>query len=93
MTYDVPFLRHMTSNKTYNCCIFSNFVNSEPIDLKIGTHIDLTCTIYQIKNGTNKNKKTRISMATKYHIIKHRAFLKTLCSIWHSGPWADNARN
>ena len=42
------FLRHVTSNKTYNCCIFSNFVNSEPIDLKIGTHIDLTCTIYII---------------------------------------------
>ena len=41
MTYDVPFLRHVTSNKIYNCCIFSNFVNSEPIDLKIGTHIDL----------------------------------------------------
>ena len=48
MTYDVPFLHHVTSNKTYNCCIFSNFVNSEPIDLKIGTHIDLTCTIYII---------------------------------------------
>ena len=41
-------LRHVTSNKIYNCCIFSNFVNSEPIYLKIGTHIDLTCTIYMI---------------------------------------------
>ena len=59
MTYDVPFLRHVTSNKTYDCCIFSNFVNSEPIDLKIGTHIDLTCTIYHIKNCTNKNNVTR----------------------------------
>ena len=49
MTYDVPFLRRVTSNKIYNCCIFSNFVNSEPINLKIGTHIDLTCTIYHIK--------------------------------------------
>ena len=66
MTYDVPFLRHVTSNKIYNCCIFSNFVNSEPIDLKIGTHIDLTCTIYNIKNCTNKNNITRITMATKY---------------------------
>ena len=76
MTYDVPFLRHVTSNKTYNCCIFSNFVNSEPIDLKIGTHTDLTCTIYHIKNRTNKNNITRISMANKYHILKHRAFFK-----------------
>ena len=78
MTYDVPFLRHVTSNKTYNFCIFSNFVNSEPIDLKIGTHIDLTYTIYHIKNRTNKNNITRISMATKYHIIKHRVFFKNV---------------
>ena len=83
MTYDVPFLRHVTSNKTYNCCIFSNFVNSEPIDLKIGTHIDLTCTIYHIKNCTNKNNITRITMATKYPIIKHRAFFKTLIAAYH----------
>ena len=46
--------------------------------LKIGTHIDLTCTIYHIKHCTNKNNVTRISMATKYPIIKHRAFFKTL---------------
>ena len=59
MTYDVPFLRHVTSNKTYDCCLFSNFVNSELIDLKIGTHIDLTCTIYHIKNCSNKNNVQR----------------------------------
>ena len=93
MTYDVPFLRHVTSNKTYNFCIFSNFVNSEPIDLKIGAHIDLTCTIYHIKKRTNNNNIARIAIATKYHITKHGAFFKTLCSIWHTGPWADNARN
>ena len=68
MTYDVPFLRHVTSNKTYNVAYFLTFVNSEPIDLKIGTHIDLTCTIYHIKNRTNKKNITRISMSTKYHI-------------------------
>ena len=79
----VPFLRHVTSNKIYNCCIFSNFVNSKPIDLKIGTHIDLTCTIYNIKNCTNKNNITRITMATKYPIIKHRAFFKTLIAAYH----------
>ena len=81
MTYDVPFLRHVTSNKIYNCCIFSNFVNSEPIDLKIGTHIDFT--IYHIKNCINKNNITRITMATKYPIIKHRAFFKTLIAAYH----------
>ena len=30
MTYDVQFLRHVTSNKTYDVCIFSKFVNSIP---------------------------------------------------------------
>ena len=40
MTYDVPFLRHVTSNKAYDFCVFSKFVNFVPIDLKIGTHID-----------------------------------------------------
>ena len=86
MTYDVPILRHVTSNKTYNFCIFSNLVNSEPIDLKIGTHIDLIYTIYHIKILTNKNNITRMSkfsMATKYHIIKHREFFKTLTAAYH----------
>ena len=27
----------------------SHDVNSEPIDFKIGTHIDFTCTIYHVK--------------------------------------------
>ena len=42
MTYDVPFLRHVTLNKTYEFCMFSKFVNFIPIDLKIATHIDWT---------------------------------------------------
>ena len=49
MTYDVPFLRHMTSNKTYSFCMFSKLVNLLPIDhvdRKIGTHIDWTYTMY-----------------------------------------------
>ena len=83
MTYDVPFLRHVASNKTYNCCIFSNFVNFVPIDLKIGTHIDWTYTILHLQNCTNKNNVTHISMATKYPIIKHRAFFKTLTAAYH----------
>ena len=61
----------------------SHDVNSEPIDFKIGTHIDFTCTIYHIQNCTNKNNITRITMATKYPIIKHRAFFKTLISAYH----------
>ena len=61
----------------------SHDVNSEPIDFKIGTHIDFTCTIYHIKNCTNKNNITRITMATKYPIIKHRAFFKTLIAAYH----------
>ena len=61
----------LVSNQTHD-------VNSEPIDFKIGTHIDFTCTIYHIKNCTNKNNITRITMATKYPIIKHRAFFQNL---------------
>ena len=46
MTYDLPFLRHVTSkNKTYNFCMFCKFINFVPIDLKIGTYIDWT---YQV---------------------------------------------
>ena len=47
MPYDVPFFRHMTSNKTYAFCMFSKFVNFVLIDLKFGTHIDWTYTMYQ----------------------------------------------
>ena len=66
------------------CSVFaSHDVNSEPIDFKIGTHIDFTCTIYHIKNCTNKNNITHITMATKYAIIKHRAFFKTLIAAYH----------
>ena len=50
MMYDVPgFLRHVTSNTKYDFCMFSKFVNVAPIDLKIGTHIDRTYTIYLAK--------------------------------------------
>ena len=42
VTYDVSFLRHVTSNTTYDFCMFSKFVNFVQIDLKIGTHIDWT---------------------------------------------------
>ena len=78
MTHDVPFLRHVTLNKTNYFCMFSKFVNIVPIDLKIGTHIDWAYTMYIAKTYINKSNVTYVSMATKYHIIKHRAFLKTL---------------
>ena len=45
----VPFVRHVTSHKTYDFCMFSKFVNFVPIDLKIGTHIDRTYTMYLAK--------------------------------------------
>ena len=41
------------------------------------------CTIYNIKNCTNKNNIPRITMETKYPIIKHRAFFKTLIAAYH----------
>ena len=82
-------MRYVTSNKTYDFCMFSKFVNFVPIDLKypiikhmaffkIGVHIDWTYTMYHAQKCINKNNVTRISMATKYPIKKHRTFFKTL---------------
>ena len=55
--------------------------------------IDWFYIMYNEKNGTNQNNVTRISMATKYPIIKHRAFFKTfnrgIDSITHS-YWTDS---
>ena len=61
--------------------MFSKFVNFVPIDLKIGTHIDWTYTMYHTKKCAIQNNVTHISMATKYPIIKHRAFFKTLTAV------------
>ena len=49
MAYDVPCLRHVTSNKTCDLCMFSKLINFVPIDLKIGTRIDWTYTMYLAK--------------------------------------------
>ena len=54
--------------------MFSKFVNFVRIDLKLGTHIDRTYVKYHAKQYTNQNNVTHVSMATKYPIIKHRAF-------------------
>ena len=78
MTSDVPFLRHVTSNQAYYFWIFSKFVNVVPTYLKIGTYIDWTYNMYIAKTYINKSNVTYVSMATKYSIIKHRAFFKTL---------------
>ena len=51
--------------------MFSKFINFGPIDLKIGTHIDWAKCIDQ-------NNVTYVSMATRYPIMKHMAFFKTL---------------
>ena len=51
MTYNIHvlFLRHMMSNKTYDVCMFSKFINFVPIDLKIGTHINWIYIMYLAK--------------------------------------------
>ena len=51
-------------------CKFGDFI---PIDLKI----DWTYTMYLAKKCIDNNNVTYVSMATKYPIIKHRAFFKT----------------
>ena len=48
MTYNVPFLRHMTSNKTYDVCIFYKFVNFVPIGWNIGTTFIGPITLQQL---------------------------------------------
>ena len=58
--------------------MFSKVINFVPIDLKIGTHIDRTNTMYLSKKCIDQNNVTNVSMATKYPIIKHMAFFKTL---------------
>ena len=73
MTYDVPFLRHVTSNKTYDFCMFSKFINFVPIDW----YIHWTYTMYLAKQCIDPHNVTYVSMATTYPIIKHRAFFKT----------------
>ena len=52
--YDVPFLRHVTLNKTYDFCMFSKFITFVLIDLKIGTHIDRTYTMHFAKKALIK---------------------------------------
>ena len=49
MTYSILFLRHMMSNKTYDVCMFSKFINFVPIDLKIDTHINWIYIMYLAK--------------------------------------------
>ena len=63
---------------TYDFCMFSKFVSVVPIYRKIGTHIDWNYDMYIAKTYINKSKVTYASMATKYPIIKNRAFFKTL---------------
>ena len=65
------FLRHVTSNKTYDFCIFSKLVNVVPIDLKIGTNIDWTYNMYIAKTYINKSNVTYVFHGKrKYPIIK-----------------------
>ena len=58
--------------------MFSKFVNFVPIDLKSGTLIDWIYTMYLAKKCIDQSNVTYVSMANKYPIIKHRAFLKKI---------------
>ena len=58
--------------------MFSKFVNFVPFDFKISTHIDWTYAMYHTQKRTNQNNVTRVPMATKYRITKHRACFKTV---------------
>ena len=41
MTYDVPILRHVTSNKTYDFCMFSKTSILHQSISNIGAHINI----------------------------------------------------
>ena len=73
MTDDLPFWRHMTSNKTrcfLNLSILHQLI-SKLVHTLIGPYF-APC-----KKCIDQNNITYVSMATKYAIIKHRAFFKT----------------
>ena len=74
LTYDVTFWRYVTSNKTYDFFTFSKIVNSQPIFLKLDTHIAWAYTMYFPQNCIDQKNVTYVSMPTKKPIIKYRKF-------------------
>ena len=82
LTYDVTFSRYVTSKKKYDFFTFSKIFNSQPIPLKIYTHISWTYPMYLAKHYIDQKNVTYVFMATKNHIIKYREFLHvSLCYI------------
>ena len=64
----------MAPNKTYDFCQFCTDCSQN-----WHTHdIDWTYTMYLTTKCIDQNNVTHVSMATKYPIVKHRAFFKTL---------------
>ena len=73
-------LRHVKENIRF--FTFSKIFNSQPIPLKIYTHISWTYPMYLAKHYIDQKNVTYVSIATKNHIIKHREFLHvSLCYI------------
>ena len=86
MTYGVLFLRHVTSNKTYDFCMFSKFVNFA----KIGTNIDSTYITVQITfifiGQTHLVFGKRVCTCVTKHSNAFRTFLNWLKNskrVWH----------
>ena len=80
MAYDVPFSVTVRQIKhtIFECFLNSNIQKYVPIDLKIGTHTHWPDLYYvPCKEGIDQNNVTYVYMATKYPIIKHKAFFKT----------------
>ena len=71
--HGVPFLRHVTSNKhTIVACFLNSSILCQLISKSVHTLIGPMLCIKQ--KCTNQNYVTRVSMATKYPIIKHIVF-------------------
>ena len=79
--YDYTLLctLHVTIHKIkHDFCIFSKCINAVPIDLKMGTHIDWTYTMYHANNCTNQKalciRRTRTDVNGHGHLIFCLAF-------------------
>ena len=73
MMYGVPFLCYMTSNKTYDFCEFSKFITVYRLISKL-VHTLIRPIVCILQKCIDKNNMTYVSLATKYPIIKHKAF-------------------
>ena len=82
MTYDVPFLRHVTSI----LFLFSCFLNSSILYRLISklAHALIGPILCTIQKCIDQHDVIYVSMATRYPIIKHRFFFFKTSTFFNS---------